>query len=188
MNIYTKFYSRGIFILIGMLILPEVLAQSGSQSVNYAGYIRPTSTVVELKLSDTVSPELIDYYFYRFGYNIIEHDIRPVKAIIHRSLSQEKLLQIAQHPYIEEIRLEYALSDSSITQNPTTHIRFKHSATDEMIHGFLAIHSGLNIELLPRAEKRVVVKAGTWRSERFVNELKMLVYVKEATLLSPYTP
>jgi hypothetical protein len=163
-----------------------ILAQTPGHSNYLAGYSRPVTTVVELELDDTVSPEFIKYHFYRFGYNIIDYKIRQVHGTIHENVSPDKLLLISQHPYVDEIQINSQPVDSSGAARSYTSIKFKHYASDEMINAFVAIHKGLDIELEPRSAKRVVVKSNTWRSDLFIDELKMLIYVESATLISPY--
>lgn len=154
---------------------------SSQISRSYSRY--PASTVIELKLKDTVSPEFLQYHFKRFGFNVIDYELEQVEAVIKKKMSEKLLLQIAEHPFIDKI----SVMESSVSDSVETKIRFNHHVSDEMITAFLRIHSGLHIHLLPRVEKKAILKMQTWRSDLAVQHLEMIIYVEKAKVLSLYT-
>lgn len=166
---------------MGLLSSLVPAKQTGSNILrSYRNYA--TGTVIELTFKDTVSPEFLQYHFKRFGFNVIDYELKQVEAVIKKRISDKLLLQIAEHPFIDEI----GVKETSFSTSPETRIRFNHHVSDEMITAFLRIHSGLNIQLEPRSDKKAILKMQTWRSDLAVQHLEMIIYVEKAKILSPY--
>ncbi len=145
---------------------------------------------VLVHLEDYVSPEFVEYYFYRFGYDIEEINISPVQGIITNSISEYDMKRLSAHPFVQDIAVQsyedmtpfigpLTLSNQIHTSLlPQKTITFQYYATDEMIDAFLFHNKQLGIELLPRTPKSVTLKP-TKLPTRMMAELDMLIYVKD---------
>lgn len=130
-----------------------------------------------------MSPELITHYFRLFRYRVIEANLKQVEAIIQEPVSDDDLLRMAYHPFVDEITIEHPYQEPFADIDPVIKIHFKHTASDEMIHKFLTIHSGYNIQLHPRIKKSVVITTKYWTPELLISGLESLVYVEKATII-----
>lgn len=146
---------------------------------------------VLVHLEDYVSPEFVEYYFYRFGYDIEEVNINPVQGIITNAISERDMKRISAHPFVQDITvLSYDYMTPFIgplnfsnqihtSLLPQKKITFQYYVTDEMMDAFLFQNQRLGIELLPRSPKSVTLKP-TKLPARMMAELDMLIYVKDS--------
>ncbi|MFV1884114.1 MAG: hypothetical protein ACMZ7B_06490 [Balneola sp.] len=140
---------------------------------------------VLVHLEDYVSPEFVEYYFDRFGYLIETMNIAPVQGITTKPISEQELKRISAHPFVQDIQMERVhfvspflganVYDNQLIQKKIT---FSYYVTDEMIEAFLFQNQKLDIKLLPRSPKSVLLKP-TKIPTRLMAELDMLIYVKE---------
>ena len=156
------------------------------QNVSRARYYSVGRAIVELKLDDTVTPEFIAYHFRRFGYQVVDAKINQVEARIHGAISENDLVRMTYHPSVDEIIVDQHFGDPETPDSMAVKIKFMHAATDEMISKFCTLHSGLDIELLPRQDKKIVIKTRYRTAELLVESLEALIYVNEVTLLPTY--
>ena len=146
---------------------------------------------VVVHLEDYVSPEFVEYYFYRFGYDIEKVNIHPVQGIITNTISEQDMKRLSAHPFVQDITVQSydymipfvgPVTLSSLIQTsllPQKKITFHYYVTDEMMEAFLFQNKNLGIELLPRAPKSVTLKPTKFPS-RMMAELDMLIYVKDS--------
>lgn len=166
-----------------LVVSSSVIPQTRPPRYHGTGFsYKPTATV-HLQLTDTVSPELIAHYFRLFRYRVVEANLQQVEAVIKESVSDADLLRMAYHPFVDEITIEHPYQEPFADIDPLIKIHFKHTVSDEMIHKFLTIHSGYNIQLHPRIKKSVVITAKYWAPEDLISNLEALIYVNKATMV-----
>ncbi len=159
--------------------------QSNIQRLPYLHGIDKHRVLVELE--DYVSPEFVEYYFYRFGYDIESMEIAPVQGVITRQISESELKRISAHPFVQDIKIEsyeftspFLGSNLYFGDNTRRKIAFSYYVTDEMIEAFLFQNQKLGIEILPRRTRSVVLNP-TKVPSRLMAELNMLIYVRNTT-------
>ncbi len=126
---------------------------------------------VLVHLEDYVSPEFVEYYFYRFGYDIEEVNIHPVQGIITNAISESDMTRLSAHPFIQDITVQSydymipfigPLSLSSMIHTsllPQKKITFHYYVTDEMIDAFLFQNQQIGIETVTQNSEERYVKA-----------------------------
>ncbi len=184
MNRFATLSFRAAITAAFMLFISgSVIPQTRPPSYHGTGFsYKPTATVY-LQLTDTVSPELISHYFRLFRYRVIEANLKQVEAVIQEPVSDDDLLRMMYHPFVDEITVEHPYQEPFADLEPVIKIHFKRTASDEMIHKFLTIHSGYNIQLEPRIKKSVIITTKYWTPERLVSDLEALIYVNKATIV-----
>ena len=177
-------YNSFRFFLTGLIVLVSTASAIPQTGGYYNTRYSRTRVNVELKLKDTVSPEFVAYHFKRFRYEVVWANIHQVEAFIQDTVSSQDLSRIANHPAVDKISVEQQFVDAETPDSARIKILFKHSASDELIHKFVAMHRGFNIELRPRMDKTIVIKAPYWATEVLESDLEMLIYVDKATVLT----
>ena len=156
------------------------------QNVYRARYYKTSRAIAELTLKDTVTPEFVAYHFRRFGYKVLDAQINPVEALIHGTVTEDDLIRMTYHPFVNEIAVEQQFFDPETPDSMAVKIKFNQTATDDMIAKFCTLHSGFELELLPRQDKKVVIKTSYYTPESLIASLEALIYVDNVRLLPTF--
>lgn len=199
------------FVLVTLLFSTSIASQNTEEVVSRVnkGEYKFAQGQILVFLADTVSPDFIERQFHLLGYEILESQIHPVSGILSTTLSDEKIIALSSHPYVDKITSRYSSfseksflemvkrqemsSEDSIksrkrsmerSKRPFQRVIFETFVSHEMAELYLKELEGINLNIGYPVPRSVSIKTEVGKEMEAMREVELLVYVTSTAFIS----
>lgn len=198
-------------VLIILIFSASIVAQNTKQAVARInnGEYKFAQGQILVFLADTVSPGFIEKQFNLLGYEILESQIHPVSGILSTILSDEQIIALSNHPYVDKVTSRYSSfseksflemverqemsSEDSIksrkrsmerAKRPFQRVIFETFVSHEMAKLYLKELEDVNLNIGYPIPRSVSIKTKVGKETEAMRDVELLVYVTSTAFIS----